>query len=228
MTLKNVIHASRSDARQAGAATYFTGKPCPTGHVADRRVQNGGCVECLRARHKGWLLSNKDKAFLATSNWRSTNRDQILQKRREFRQSEAGALLIKEQRRAAYVRDPQKHRQRAIAEYHANPAKASERHRAWRLSNPAKDAQRNARRRDSMLQATPPWVDFEAIGSIYASRPTGFHVDHIIPLKGVLPDGSQVSGLHVPWNLRHLPASKNTGRRNRVSQEDLIAIGVTA
>lgn len=81
---------------------------------------------------------------------------------------------------------------------------------------------RGARKKD----ATPPWLtdrQNQEIISIYkeAARLSVLtrikhHVDHIIPLKG-----ENVCGLHVPWNLRPLPASENLSKHNRVLAEDL-------
>jgi len=36
----------RSAAKAVGLTRYFTGKPCPHGHVAERYVTSGGCCEC--------------------------------------------------------------------------------------------------------------------------------------------------------------------------------------
>jgi hypothetical protein len=64
------------------------------------------------------------------------------------------------------------------------------------------------------LRATPPWLS-EAqkaeIEQFYINRPDGFHVDHIVPLKG-----KTVCGLHVPWNLQYLPATENIRKSNKL------------
>lgn len=68
---------------------------------------------------------------------------------------------------------------------------------------------------------TPPWADLDAINVIYKEakekcRRTGreYHVDHIIPLRGLY-----VSGLHVAENLRIIPAKQNMSKNNRFEVE---------
>jgi hypothetical protein len=67
-----------------------------------------------------------------------------------------------------------------------------------------------ANRRAEKLQATLPGHE-DAIKEIYRTCPEGWHVDHIIPLKG-----ENVCGLHVPWNLQHLPADENIRKSNKL------------
>lgn len=65
----------------------------------------------------------------------------------------------------------------------------------------------------SKINATPKWLSkaqVEEIKNFYLQRPDGYHVDHIVPLKG-----KNVSGLHVPWNLQYLPALENIKKRNK-------------
>jgi hypothetical protein len=119
-----------------------------------------------------------------------------------------------------------------------NQDKAREVAASWRLRNPestkAKDARRyeqspekvlakNAKRRATRLRATPPWVDHNAIAEVYAEAvrltiETGipYEVDHIVPLKN-----RRVCGLHVPWNLRAIPASENRSKGNKYPSSNL-------
>lgn len=69
----------------------------------------------------------------------------------------------------------------------------------------------------AVRQRTPSWADHDAILAVYVearrlTQETGtlHHVDHEIPLRGIL-----VSGLHVHQNLRAIPAIDNLKKGNR-------------
>jgi hypothetical protein len=84
----------------------------------------------------------------------------------------------------------------------------------WFKNNRSKHNFKEAKRRAKKLQATPKWLsneDWAKIKEIYDTCPKGYHVDHIMPLQGI-----NISGLHVPWNLQHLPAKENIIKGNKV------------
>jgi hypothetical protein len=92
----------------------------------------------------------------------------------------------------------------------ANKEQYMEQHKKYYLNNKHIFAAYNAKRRATKLQASPLWADQEKIKQIYATRPEGYHVDHIIPLQHPL-----VCGLHCEFNLQHLPAAENLTKHNR-------------
>jgi len=116
-------------------------------------------------------------------------------------------------------------RERASLWYYDNTDRARDNSQRWADSNP--ESRRAIANRWSSnnreycranlatykarkLSATPPWVNQSDIIEIYETCPDGHHVDHIIPLRHDL-----VCGLHVPWNLQHLPAYDNLTKSNR-------------
>ena len=53
----NIKLISRTEAKALGLTRYFTGKPCPKGHICEKRVSNFNCIQCqidgLRIYQKG-------------------------------------------------------------------------------------------------------------------------------------------------------------------------------
>lgn len=124
---------------------------------------------------------------------------------------------------AARNRDAAK--KRASAWYYKNyeyaRAKQNEYGKTWLQNNLDKHAAYQNKRRASKLMATPKWLteshllQMECKYSLSAmlSKETGIqhHVDHVVPLKG-----KTACGLHVPWNLRVIPAVDNLRKSNKI------------
>lgn len=103
--------------------------------------------------------------------------------------------------------------------YDVRKSELNARRREVWATDPACSARLHYRRKD-VKDRTPPWVDKKALLAFYAGCPKGLHVDHIIPLKGLI-DGRPVSGLHVPWNLQYLTASENQKKHCRITSAQL-------
>jgi 5-methylcytosine-specific restriction endonuclease McrA len=145
-------------------------------------------------------MTNRNANSLA---WYHANKERILAYKKEYYQK------TKEKRLAT------------SSEYRKNNRqKVSEINKEWRLKNTAAINAKNRTRRASKNHRTPAWltdIDYERIQNEYKlayilSKITGekWEVDHVIPLHG-----ETVSGLHVPSNLKAIPAIANRAKHNR-------------
>lgn len=83
---------TRKEAKIEGVTQYFTGEPCPRGHVAPRMTSTHACVVCKRARVSEYNKSDKGKAKTLE---RASTAD-AKRKKKEWRDSDHGKALRKE------------------------------------------------------------------------------------------------------------------------------------
>ncbi|MBB3256863.1 hypothetical protein FHW21_001712 [Paraburkholderia sp. WP4_3_2] len=166
------------------------------------------CKSCASAAYKDFYNRNRDKLVRRAS-------EQVLARRR--RDPEYDRKLSRDAKRRE-LSDPIRY------------ARHLERYREWSKANPGKTAELRARRREEVARATPRWADLFEIHAKYKesnrlTKETGIlhHVDHIIPIRGKL-----VCGLHVPHNLRVIPATENLRKSNRLIPELLMGLDIQA
>ncbi len=102
----------------------------------------------------------------------------------------------------------------------------------WSSSNKGKVLNYTAKRRAAKFQRMPKSLnesDKLQIERCYALAKTfreffeyDVHVDHVIPLRG-----KEVSGLHVPWNLRIVTATDNLRKKTKWSTDEALSKTLT-
>ena len=127
---------------------------------------------------------------------------------------------------AWYQQNKLKHNESSKKQYWKNVDHRKKNWREWRKNNLKYDLERNriygqnnknvvrrktAKRRASKKAQTPKWANLNKINFIYSSCPSGYHVDHIYPLKS-----DYMCGLHVETNLQVITDKENINKGNRV------------
>lgn len=73
---------TRAEARAQGATHFYSGKPCPRGHICERFVSTGNCVECNRERHRIKNMTDEQilKQRAAAKKWAQENPEEAKEK----------------------------------------------------------------------------------------------------------------------------------------------------
>jgi hypothetical protein len=166
---------------------------------------NSTCKACCKVYHSKYYEKNKEKIIERTGRYYSENVKRYSAWSKEWA-----------------ANNPERARARYLKYRHGNLEKCRANDESYRLRNMGKDAAKTAKRRATKVERTPKWLTVEQLSTIDAiyeqcakiNKLTGVmhHVDHIVPLNG-----KNVSGLHVPWNLRIVTAKVNLSKSNKFS-----------
>jgi hypothetical protein len=173
------------------------------------------CKECHIANSKKRYEANREKISQQQKVRYQNTKDEKAKYNKEYREANIEQIQIQKAAYREANREKLKEKQRAFKE--ANP----DYQKRYEQTNADKMRAKTAKRRALKLQATPLWLSTtqeQEIENVYRQSmqlecQTGvpYHVDHIVPLQGV-----NVCGLHVPWNLRVIPAKENLSKSNKL------------
>lgn len=181
---------SRREAQRQGVTRYFSGAPCPKGHVSERMTSNTDCVACMRERS---------------------------QKRYEKKGDEIRAAA-RARFAADYEVSPERFRERSKRNYWADPDAWKERVRAYIAANPEKSRVSRAlsRTRDlpgsfSVDDLITKFCQQAGICVCGADLASAWQIDHIVPISR--------GGDNWPDNIQLLCPRCNQSKHNKTMDE---------
>ena len=110
---------SAREAFDKGLTRYFTGKECKKGHIAQRMISNGSCVECLKRetayrRTKEWRKEHPGARTIEARKYRERHPDKVRANSLRYRHKNIESIRIKGRDNARRMRaiNPEKEKLR--------------------------------------------------------------------------------------------------------------------
>lgn len=83
---------SRQLAKDSNLVRYYTGKLCKNGHLSERFVSSGGCIECIVSRTNDWRFNNKKIHNNRYKIYRQNNLPLMVARTQKYRAAKMNAL----------------------------------------------------------------------------------------------------------------------------------------
>lgn len=182
---------TREESIEAGQLYYFSGEPCPHGHVNLRYVKTNSCLTCQR---EACLKYNRTKRVISPPSEETKARKKLSRHLARLDNLEEARRKDRESGKKFREKNPGK-----FAIYNA-PFRNNRREATpkWLTKEHKQEIKNTYLERNRLREET---------GIVY-------EVDHIYPIKG-----KSVCGLHVPWNLQVVTKSENAKKWCKMPDE---------
>lgn len=199
----------KQEAKRQRLKRYFTGKPCKHGHVSERWVSTGICVECSFLRnHQRWQEDSnyRDHARLAARTYGRAHSAEVVARVAAWRAANPGKRKVQD---AAYRKRNRDKCRESNAKWRA---KRPDYFKEWEARNVeiCRAYRRNTKARRKAAPGRHTAADVAAIRSAQKGRcaycrirlDRSEHVDHVLPVAlGGTNDRSNLQLLCPPCNL---------------------------
>lgn len=176
------------EAKAKGLVRFFTGKPCPRGHIGDRYVSNRRCAACIVEDKKVWAKNNPGAVKEYQRKFGRENRDSIFIRNKRWRSE--NPAKVKAQKQAEYLRNKDKILARNKLYRQSidkNIARESDRKKREKNPESYRAYKKNYKARKRQAKGSHTGEDIRAIFKLqrgkcaYCRQKVGkkYHVDHI-------------------------------------------------
>lgn len=197
--------ASISEARAAGATTYFTGKPCKRGHVSPRVTANGTCVECAKVASKKIYEKSAESKKQKQQEYYASNRERRLAYACAYR--EANKAKANHRHGLRYSADPEYRMYFKVRRLLRRVSEFAGRDQAYRSSVLGYTSQDLAAHMEAQFLDGMTWANAG-----------DWHVDHIKPIASFFKEGvTDPAVINALSNLQPLWAEDNLKKGSRYS-----------
>lgn len=213
-------HLTREQAVERGLLRFFTGDPCKNGHVAERYVKKGICIQCNRqnalrnyydntdaakAKMAEWLEKNRDRKLAMDREWYAKNRTKVRAAARAARDDGVRAKE-REYRRKRIKSDPVF----ALACRVRSQISTSLTDRYWAKHKGAQQIL------GCTFDEFKAHIERQFLRGMSWENRGDWHIDHIVPVSSANTRDELLALFHFT-NLRPLWAKENIAKLNRIT-----------
>lgn len=186
---------TKKEAIELSLTRYFTGKPCPNNHIAQRNTKRDRCYECARVANKKYESKNKEKLAITDRKYYEKNKNNILNTHKKWKNANKEKIKLYLLMRKTYDKKfNERNKERSLRYWNSHKEKLSKINKEWREKNKDKASQykNNRRARISGNGGTHTakqakelleFQNYKCVNCKCCLKKNIKHFDHIIPIK---------------------------------------------